>query len=166
MRKIHAMILLTLLALPAFSQIQMQQRINLQNLLAERAKNFSEYTSSIQKRSGIFGNKTRHDLAKSNEVLIQIVTLDNNIMDALNRALDYKTFQKTTDNFNSRDCELRLKQSMLVTDTLTKQLSILEKKIKSSGSSASGYKFLFYIFSALSTALLIIIMRKKNNISA
>src|SRR5215203_552016 len=126
-------------------QIQMQDRMALQNLLAERAKNFSAYTNSIQKRSGIFGNKTKSDIQKSNEVLLAIVTLDNDIMDALNRALSYKTFEKTTDNYSNRDCEQRLQQSMNVTDTLMKQLTLVEKKIKQENSTASLYKALFYL---------------------
>src|SRR5690348_5895888 len=97
-------------------EIQVKDRMEIQALLAERAKNFSAYTSSIQKRSGIFGNKTKGDIQKSNEVLLAIVTLDNNIMDALNRALSYKSFEKTTDNYSNRDCEQRLQQSMQVTD--------------------------------------------------
>src|SRR5690349_11108044 len=98
MKKILFLALLCGSIIPVFAQTQMEDRMNLQNLLAQRAKHFSAYTSSIQKRSGIFGNKTRRDLERSNEVLIAIVTLDNDIMDALNRSLSYKTFEKTTDN--------------------------------------------------------------------
>ena len=138
----------------------MEDRMNLQNLLAERAKNFSEYTTSIQKRSGIFGNKTKTDLAKSNEILIAIVTLDNDIMDALNRSLSYKTFEKATDNYSSMECETKLKQSMQVTDTLMKQLDVLEKKINEGDSSATVYKVLFYLALAGCIALLVILKRK------
>ena len=142
-------ILICISIMSVFAQTQMEDRMNLQNLLAERAKNFSRYTSSIQKRSGIFGNKTKHDLAESNEVLIAIVTLDNDIMDALNRSLSYKTFEKTTDNYSSRDCEMKLKQSMQVTDTLMKQLTLLENKMKHPDSSGLMYKTFFYILLAL-----------------
>ena len=143
-------------------EIQMQDRMALQNLLAERAKNFSAYTNSIQKRSGIFGNKTKADIQKSNEVLLAIVTLDNDIMDALNRALSYKTFEKTTDNYSSRDCEQRLQQSMHVTDTLLKQLTLVEKKIKKGNNSASLYKALFYLALATSIILFVLLKRKKS----
>lgn len=153
MKPALAFILLWLFMSTSFAQVQMQERLNLQNLLAERAKNFSAYTSSIQKRSGIFGNKTRHDIEKSNEVLIDIVTLDNNIMDALNRALSYKTFEKTTDVYSARDCELKLKQSMEVTDTLMKQIAVLEKKVDHPDSAASVYKVLFYLMLACSAFL-------------
>lgn len=138
-------LLLCVLFTGAFAQTQMEDRMNLQNLLAERAKNFSAYTSSIQKRSGIFGNKTKRDLGQSNEVLIAIVTLDNDIMDALNRSLSYKTFEKTADNYSSHDCELKLKQSMQVTDTLMKQLTVLENKMKHPDASGVIYKTLFYL---------------------
>jgi hypothetical protein len=142
-------------------QMQMQDRMELQSLLAERAKNFSAYTSSIQKRSGIFGNKTKSDIQKSNEVLLEIVTLDNNIMDALNRALSYKTFEKTTDNYSNRDCELRLKQSMQVTDTLMKQLTIIEKNNRQRVNSNFTYKALFYLSLAGCFILFVMLRRKQ-----
>jgi len=135
--------------------------MELQNLLAERAKNFSEYTTSIQKRSGIFGNKTKSDIQKSNEVLLAIVTLDNDIMDALNRALSYKTFEKATENYSSRDCEVQLKQSMQVTDTLMKQLTIVEKKIKQRDNSTFTYKVLFYLALA-GCGILFVLLRRKS----
>jgi hypothetical protein len=142
-------------------QMKMEDRMNLQNLLAERAKNFSTYTSSIQKRSGIFGNKTKGDIQKSNEVLLAIVTLDNDIMDALNRALSYKSFEKTTDNYSSRDCEQKLKQSMQVTDTLMKQLTLIEKNNKRRESSSSFYRTLFYVALAGCVILFIRLRRKQ-----
>jgi hypothetical protein len=161
MRKAFLISVLIFSFLHSGAQMQMEDRMNLQNLLAERAKNFSEYTSSIQKRSGIFGNKTKSDIKKSNEVLLAIVTLDNDIMDALNRALSYKTFEKTTDNYSSRDCELQLKNSMQVTDTLMKQLALVEKKMKQRNNSASLYTVLFYLVLATSIIMFIMLKRKK-----
>lgn len=154
MKATLSLIFLLLFINSAFSQMQVQDRLNLQNLLAERAKNFSEYTSSIQKRSGIFGNKTKKDLEKSNEILIGIVTLDNSITDALNRALQYKTFEKTSDNYDVMDCQLKLKQSMEVTDTLLKQMALLERKVKDTGSPAAVYKVLVCFFLFFSAFLL------------
>jgi len=82
-------------------------------------------------------------------------------MDALNRALSYKSFEKTTDNYSSRDCEMKLKQSMQVTDTLMKQLDMVEKKIQHQNSSASIYKVLFYL--TLATSLVLVIMLRKKS---
>ena len=160
MKKIQLIILFCIGLIPAFAQMKMEDRMNLQNLLAERARNFSAYTNSIQKRSGIFGNKTKADILKSNEVLLDIVTLDNDIMDALNRALSYKTFEKTTDNYTKSDCELKLRQSMQVTDTLMKQLTVAEDKLKHGNSSASLYKVFFYIALAGCLVLLVMLRRK------
>ncbi len=143
MKIIRILILLCLFVIPSFAQ--MQERVELQNLLAERAKKFGAYTSTIQKRSGIFGNKTKNDIQKSNEVLISIVTLDNDIMDVLNRSLNYKVFEKTAGDYSSRDCELKLKQSMEVTDTLLKQLAVAEEKLQKPGPTTSFYKPLFFL---------------------
>ena len=94
-------------------------------------------------------------------MLLAIVTLDNDIMDALNRALSYKTFEKTTDNYSSRDCEMQLKQSMQVTDTLMKQLTLVEKKIRQRNNSASLYKMFFYVALAGCVVLFILLKRRK-----
>lgn len=153
--------MISLVAVSASGQTPVQDRMNLQNLLEERAKNFSAYTSSIQKRSGIFRNKTKRDIEKSNEVLLAIVTLDNDIMDALHRSLSYKTFERATDNYSSRDCEMKLQQSMQVTDTLMKQLTALETGIRKRGDSAALYKTLFYLMLAVSAVLAVLLRRKK-----
>jgi hypothetical protein len=160
--KIFPLIILLAIGMhPAFAQMKMEDRMNLQNLLAERARNFSAYTSSIQKRSGIFGNKTKADILKSNEVLLDIVTLDNDIMDALKRALTYKTFEKTTDNYSKTDCEMKLQHSMQVTDTLMKQLTVAEDKIKRRNTSASLYKIFFFVALAGCASLLVLLKRKQ-----
>jgi hypothetical protein len=145
----------------ARAQKQGPDRTHLEKLLAERAKNFSEYAGSIQKRSGIFGNKTKRDIEKSNEVLMAIVTLDNDIMSSLRRTLDYKSYEKTSDNYNSRDCNERLLQSRKVTDTLMKQITILENKTKHSDSKVSIYKMLCCVFFAGCVALLILLGKQR-----
>jgi hypothetical protein len=161
MTKVCIVLLFSACFIYAPAQLPKEDRLNLQNLLAERAKNFSQYTTSIHKRSGIFGNKTKGDLEKSNEVLVAIVTLDNEIMDALNRSLSYKTFEKTADNYSSRDCEMKLQQSMQVTDTLMKQLAVAEKKMKQDDSSATMYKVLFYLSLAGCIVLSVLLRNKR-----
>ena len=142
-----------------------EDRENLQRLLVERADRFNEYLASIKKRSGIFGNKTKHDFAQSNEVLISIVTTDNKIMDALNRIRDYKTFEKTSINYSAEQCDEKLKQSMFVTDTLTKQLNVIELRNKKLESKTIKLKGLFYLaLIALAISLYYIYRKRRDSI--
>jgi hypothetical protein len=153
MKKTFLIFLSFFLFFTAFAQTETEDRMNLQNLLAERAKNFSAYTTAIHAHSGIFGNKTKGDILKSNAILTSIVMLDNDIMDALHRSLSYKTFEKATDNYSSRECEMKLTQSMQVTDTLMKQLTALEDRMKKSNSPGTVYKILFFLSLAVCLVL-------------
>src|SRR4051812_44629981 len=68
-------------------------KAELKSLLEERQAKFNSYSASLEKRSGIFGNKTKNDIKKSSEVLIDLVKADNRIISTLYR-VDFRTYQK------------------------------------------------------------------------
>lgn len=70
------------------------QRAKVNRLLAERSSRFGQYDTSLGKRSGIFGMKTKRDMQASNNILRQIVLTDNDIFSELKILLDYKDFEK------------------------------------------------------------------------
>jgi hypothetical protein len=70
------------------------QRKKINRLLDERSSRFGQYESSLGKRSGIFGLKTKKDMQFSNDILRQIVLTDNDIFSELKILLDYKDFEK------------------------------------------------------------------------
>lgn len=70
------------------------QRKKINKLLDERSSRFGQYESSLGKRSGIFGLKTKKDMQFSNDILRQIVLTDNDIFSELKILLDYKDFEK------------------------------------------------------------------------
>jgi hypothetical protein len=70
------------------------QRKKINQLLDERSSRFGQYESSLGKRSGIFGLKTKKDMQFSNDILRQIVLTDNDIFSELKILLDYKDFEK------------------------------------------------------------------------
>ena len=84
----------------------------------------------------------------SNEVLIEIVTTDNKLIDAMNRILSYRTFEKTNINYEAAKSKEKLQQSMSVTDTLTKQLDKLQSENKQLHSKNIKLKGLVYLFLA------------------
>ena len=69
-------------------------RYELNSLLQERKLKFEVYTSSLEKRTGFFGNKTKKDMDHSNAILIEIVKLDNRIISTLNHVIDFRNFEK------------------------------------------------------------------------
>lgn len=70
------------------------QRKKINQLLDQRSSRFGQYESSLGKRSGIFGLKTKKDMQFSNDILRQIVLTDNDIFEELKILLDYKDFEK------------------------------------------------------------------------
>lgn len=70
------------------------QRKKINELLNERSSRFGQYESSLGRRSGIFGLKTKKDMQFSNDILRQIVLTDNDIFSELKILLDYKDFEK------------------------------------------------------------------------
>src|SRR5262245_16299247 len=69
------------------SQDSLSSISELQILLKQRKDHFQEYAAAADKRSGIFGTKTKKDLEQSREILLGIVTLDNRIMERLNSVI-------------------------------------------------------------------------------
>jgi hypothetical protein len=132
---LQLIILFLLIALPVAATSEEQQpqiieRQMLKELLDDRKTRFSDYFNSIEKRSGIFGNKTKKDLTGSNVILTEIVKTDNRIIQVLNRALDYKTFEKTGFNYDKLADEQRIAELLRATDTLNTQRVLLSDTVK------------------------------------
>ncbi len=71
------------------------QRQKVNTLLTERSARFGQFDESLQKRTGIFGLKTKKDMQASIDILKQIVLMDNAIFKETKALLDYKDFEKT-----------------------------------------------------------------------
>jgi len=71
------------------------QRQKVNNLLNERGKRFGQFDESLQKRTGIFGLKTKKDMQASIDILKQIVLTDNDIFQETKALLDFKDFEKS-----------------------------------------------------------------------
>lgn len=70
-----------------------RQRVN--ELLNQRSARFGQFDESLQKRTGIFGLKTKKDMQASIDILKQIVLTDNDIFRETKLLLDYKDFEKS-----------------------------------------------------------------------
>ena len=121
-------ILLFLILISSFSGILAQdylQSVNeLQKLLQQRQDRFAAYTQAADRRSGIFGNKTKKDLESSREILLGIVQLDNQIMDELNRAIAVRGMAKADYTVDAGQYQRTIDQLSFAADTLEKQLNV------------------------------------------
>jgi hypothetical protein len=152
-----ALIILVLLQIVSFAQSR-EERSELIKLVEERQQLFDIYSSSLKKKSGFFGQKTKNDLRATHDRLKAIVEVDNKIMTRLRQLLDYTKFEKQTMSYDVNQYAEQLKNFERNQDTLVKQLAMLEKENasfrKSSGKSGRWIYFLFgFLFAVLFFAL-------------
>jgi len=136
MRKIFLLLVISVCAGQVYSQDSLGNLKELKQLLMQRKDQFDTYAKQADERSGIFGNKTKKDLEKSREILLQIVKIDNSIMDELNRAITNRGMAKADYSTDQLQYTTTIQQLTLAADTLEKQLNIateakasLQKKI-------------------------------------
>lgn len=81
------------------------QRKKINNLLSQRKEKFGQYDVSLDKHTGIFGLQTKKDIRRSNDILMDIVETDNTIFKELKILLDYRTFQQTQAQAQTKSIE-------------------------------------------------------------
>ena len=123
----------------------LKNRKDLQDLLKERAQKFDTFTYSLEKRSGIFGNKTKRDISRSNDVLVEIVKTDNRIISTLNRVIDFRNFEKTNMNYDVMQQSQNYDNLLHATDTLSKQVAVLSAANKSLKTKSQKLQWLVYL---------------------
>ena len=157
--------LLLCLSIPALSQTTDNKDIEkkeLEKLLEERKAKFDSYSESLEKHSGIFGNKTKNDIKNSNQVLINIVQTDNRIISKLYNVLDLGGFQKVTMSYDIKSREEKLASLVLATDTLSKQLETLKSSNHALQSRTLRLQWLLCILSFVALWFLYRLRRIKN----
>jgi len=146
---------------PASAQGSAADRKDLHDLLEQRRNKFDAYSVSLAKRSGFFGNKTKKDMQHSNDVLLEIVETDNHIITALNRVIDFHTFEKTNRNYTFFQNDERVHNLLQATDTLTKQADSLAISNASLKTTITKLKWMNYLLIFLVCWLIVSKLRKK-----
>ena len=127
-----------------------QERNELLTLVEQRQELFDSYSSSLKKKSGFFGQKTKNDLRDTHDRLKAIVEVDNKIMTRLRQLLDYTKFEKQTMSYDVNQYTEQLKNYERNQDTLVKQLALLEKENANLGKSVSkSFPWLYFLFGFL-----------------
>lgn len=136
-------------------------RKELFELLENRQKLFDNYNSSLKKKSGIFGNRTKNDMRASHATLQDIVDIDNKIMNSLERVIDTKNYEKTALTFDQNSNQERINNLLKVNEvTLIKNEKLLAEK-KQLSSEILRMKFYFVIL-LLVISFLLYKLYKKN----
>ena len=130
MKAILIFLLLLLVFKPSIALHVDSTRTELLILLKERKAVFDQYSSSINKKSGLFGNRTKNDLKDSQEKLVSIVAADNKIMNSLSRTLDFRNFEKLNLSYDVNSYEDRIRNLLTLNDTLNNQNNIYKKENK------------------------------------
>ncbi len=162
MKKLFALILIFYFYLPCFSQSRINERDELYSLLKERNVNFEIYQKSLEKRSGFFGNRSKADIKRSSELLIKVSEDDNRIIRLLNRAIDFKNYEKTNLSFDLNERDSRLKNLLQAADTLEKQVEAYKKINHNLTIKSQKLKWISYFLFALSITLGFYLWKKKS----
>ncbi len=134
-------------------------------LLKERTGKFEKYTKSIDERSGIFGNQTKNDLRKVNDVLIEITQTDNVVFKELKRLLDYKSFEKGNVVQDMGRYEEERRNNFAAIDTLNKQVISLREKNSDLEQENTSKGFLFWLMGISLLLFLLLYRRLKKRVA-
>ena len=123
-------------------------RTELLTLLKQRAELFKDYSESLTKKSGFFGNRTKNDMNESQQKLLAIINEDNKVMNTLKRMLDYKTFEKQSLSYDANSFEDRIKNISILNDALNTQIGTYEEDCKSYRATIRRHQIYFFILIA------------------
>jgi hypothetical protein len=141
------------------------EREYLMKLLEQRREKFDAYATSIEKRSGIFGNKTKKDMLQSNQVLTEIVKTDNHIISVLNRTVDFKNYEKVNLNYDVQAHVDRVNKLLRSIDTLQKQVQVLNSHKNYLTSKLQRMQLITFFLVTISIIILVLFLRKKRTSS-
>jgi len=139
-----------------------EQRKKINLLLQERTQKFGQYNVSLTEHTGIFGLQTKKDIRRSNEILMNIVSTDNEIFRQLKILLDYRTSQQEQVQVQSRQSEDVSVAYMNTINRLRNQQDLLKKQLTQAQVEQEKAKqpYLIIIGVLIITSILLLLTRK------
>ncbi len=120
----------------------------LERMVQERDQLHAEWRVSENKKSGIFGNRTKKDMIETNEWLERIIGKDNQIMDELRMIGSIETTTITQDKDDYKSITLKLEKDV---QALKRAVADRDKEIENKLSERRAIEWALVIF-FLSTA--------------
>jgi hypothetical protein len=139
-----------------------EQRKKINLLLQERTQKFGQYNVSLTEHTGIFGLQTKKDIRRSNEILMNIVSTDNEIFRQLKILLDYRTSQQEQIQVQSKQSEDVSVAYMNTINRLRNQQDLLKKQLAQAQAEQQKAKqpYLIIIGVLIITSILLLLTRK------
>lgn len=136
------------------------QRTKINGMLDARSSKFGLYAESLDTRTGIFGFKTKRDMQKSIDILIEIIQTDNEILKETKTLLDYKTFEQEKVLSRSKESEDRNLAYMRTINKLENERERISAELDTAENSLHLYQILFFLLLTLTLGLGVFIYRK------
>ena len=137
------------------------ERKKINAMLAVRSQKFGEYDQSVGKHTGIFGLQTKKDIRRSNEILMNIVSTDDNIFKELKILLDYRAFQQTQVQSQTVQVQESTIGYMTTINKLRDQVSLLKADALVQQSQADkNRKWIIILLIVLVASILLILTRR------
>jgi len=167
MKKLFIALLLMISAVTTYAQPNSDslayqlQRKKINAMLDVRTKKFSQYDESLSQHTGIFGLQTKKDIRRSNDILMDIVSADNEIFQQLKILLDYRTFQQTQVQSQSQEAGDKALAYMTTINKLRDELEKVNNQAAADERSNDRMKIILYsIIGILFLSILYYITRK------
>lgn len=140
------------------------QRKKINSMLAQRKQKFGRYDESLNMHTGIFGFQTKKDIRRSNDILMDIVKTDDNIYKELKILLDFRAFQQTQVQTQSKDAEESNIGFMVTINKLRAQSDQLKADMTRQQHQHDRIKQLFVIIVILMLASILYLLTRKNKL--
>lgn len=137
------------------------QRKKINSMLGVRAQKFGRYDQSLSEHTGIFGLQTKKDIRRSNDILMDIVKTDNDIYAQLKILLDYRAFQQTQVQDQSKQTEGSVVAYMNSINRLREQNDKLKKQAEENSKSQEKSSRTYIIIIALLAISILLLLRNK-----
>lgn len=166
MMRFLIVILLASLTLPAFcfqnpdSLAYQLQRKKINTMLDARTAKFGQFTESLNKKTGIFGFKTKKDMQKSMDILKQIIETDNSILKETKTLVDFKTYQQDKVASESKESENRNLAYMRTINKLQTQTETITKALQKQKQSKKFYQLVSFALALAIISFALFVFRK------
>jgi len=118
-----------------------QERLN--KLVNERQQLHQQWQQSEQKKSGIFGNRTKKDMITTNEWMERIIQKDNQIMQELEML---KNIETTEISYEKDDYKFIAQKQEQDIGKLKRALADMEERVGEEKSNKRTYEWTTFIF--------------------
>ncbi len=140
------------------------QRQKVNKLLQQRSARFGDFSESLQRRTGIFGLKTKKDMQASIDILKQIVLNDNDIFRETKTLLDFKDVQKSDVEQRASELDNRVRGYIKAISNMQKEREILKADLAAAEKRAGRHALFLFFTLLVIAALVFILLRNRRSL--